>query len=126
MHGHGKTVGYHPPNPSDVLAAVNVGGTGAAVQLNNIYFDPNRYMTGGSANSTSSTITGGNNDVYKTELYGDFSASIPMSNQRVSVELGFVEMYWTEAGQRSFNVAIEGQNVLTNVDLFAEAGANTV
>lgn len=120
------TEGWHPPNPADVLAAINVGGTGPAEQIGNIYYAPNTYVTGGTPNSTTSAVSGSNSDVHKSEIYGDFSVSVPMSNQRVSVELDFVELYWTEPGQRSFNVSIEGQNVLTNVDIFDEVGANAV
>ncbi len=121
-----KTVGYTPPNPSDILAAINVGGTGEALQIDNIWYAPNKYVTGGTANSTTSAISGGNSDVYKSEMYGDMTIDIPMSNQYVSVELGFVEIYQTTAGMRSFDVAIENQTVLSNVDIFSEVGGNTL
>ena len=41
-----------------------------------------------------------------------------------TVRLHFAEIYWTAAGQRRFNVAINGTQVLTNFDIFATAGAN--
>jgi hypothetical protein len=117
------TRGWHPPNPSDVLAAINVGGTGNSVAIGNIYYEPNTYVSGGTPNSTTDNISGGGgSEIYKSEIFGDFTVEIPMSNQRVSVELGFVEMFWNEAGQRSFNVAIENQTVLSNVDLYARVG----
>lgn len=121
-----KTVGYTPPNPADVLAAINVGGTAEALQINNIWYAPNQYVTGGTPNSTTSAISGNNSDIYKSEMYGDLTIDIPMSNQSVSVELGFVELYQTTAGMRSFNVSIENQAVMSNVDIFAEVGGNTV
>src|SRR5258706_13335338 len=34
------------------------------------------------------------------------------------------ETFWTAAGQRVFNVLINGSQVLTNLDIFAEVGAN--
>ncbi len=40
------------------------------------------------------------------------------------VRLHFVELSFTAAGQRTFNVAINGASVLTNFDIFANAGAN--
>jgi hypothetical protein len=38
------------------------------------------------------------------------------------VRLAFAEEYWTTAGSRVFNVSINGQQVLTNFDIFATAG----
>ncbi len=35
----------------------------------------------------------------------------------------FAEIYWTNAGQRVFNVSINGTPVLTNFDIVATAGA---
>ena len=39
-----------------------------------------------------------------------------------TVRLDFAEIYFTSAGQRSFNVSINGTQVLTNFDIFAAAG----
>jgi hypothetical protein len=39
------------------------------------------------------------------------------------VRLHFAETYWTAAGLRIFNVAINGTQVLTDFDIFAAAGA---
>jgi len=40
----------------------------------------------------------------------------------VGGDLHFAELTWTAAGQRKFNVAINGTNVLTGFDIFAAAG----
>src|SRR5690606_11247976 len=47
---------------------------------------------------------------------------IPVTNATYSVELQFAEIFHTSAGQRSFSVSVEGQSVLSNVDLFTLAG----
>jgi len=39
------------------------------------------------------------------------------------VRLHFAELTWTVAGQRLFNVAINGTQVLSGFDIFATAGA---
>src|SRR5262249_20313546 len=39
-----------------------------------------------------------------------------------TVRLHFAELTWTAAGQRKFNVALNGTNVLTAFDVFAAAG----
>jgi hypothetical protein len=42
---------------------------------------------------------------------------------RYTVRLHFAELTWTAPGQRVFNVAINGTNVLSGFDIFAAAGA---
>jgi hypothetical protein len=43
-----------------------------------------------------------------------------------SVTLYFVEHFWSAAGKRSFNVIINGNEVLTDFDVFAEAGGQYI
>src|SRR5450631_2782375 len=40
-----------------------------------------------------------------------------------SVRLSFTELWWSAAGQRTFNVSINNTKVLTSFDVFAAAGA---
>lgn len=117
------TEGWHEPNPDNILAAINVGGTGEDVQMDNIWYAPNQFVTGADPYSTGDTVSGANSSVITTEGYGEnITIDIPMSNQWVSVDLSFAEMYQTEVGARAFSVSIEGEEVLTNVDLFDEVG----
>jgi len=53
-----------------------------------------------------------------------FSYTIPglTAGSPYTVRLHFAELTWTAAGQRRFNVAINGTNVLTGFDIFAAAG----
>ncbi|MEA3177592.1 MAG: large repetitive protein [Gammaproteobacteria bacterium] len=53
-----------------------------------------------------------------------FSYTIPglTAGSTYTVRLHFAELTWTAAGQRKFNVAINGTNVLTGFDIFAAAG----
>lgn len=118
------TEGWHPGNPSDVIAAINVGGSGDSISVDGIWYEPNSFVEGGLANSTTESIQGSNSEIHQSEMYGDLSIEIPMDNQTVSVDLGFVEMYSenNSSGSRVFNVVIEGQTVLSNVDIFSEVG----
>jgi beta-galactosidase len=43
-----------------------------------------------------------------------------------SVTLYFVEHYWTGAGKRVFNVSINGNEVLTDFDIYADAGGQYI
>jgi hypothetical protein len=63
--------------------------------------------------------------VYQTERYGNFiytfTGLIPGTSY--NVRLHFAETYWTGIGQRRFNIFINGNQVLTNFDIIAAAGA---
>lgn len=54
-----------------------------------------------------------------------FTYTIPGLTPGVTyaVRLHFAELTWTAAGQRVFNVAINGTTVLSDFDIFATAGA---
>jgi fibronectin type 3 domain-containing protein len=63
--------------------------------------------------------------VYRTERWGATTYTIPnlTPNVNATVRLHFAETAFAAAGQRAFNVAINGTQVLTNYDIFADAGA---
>ena len=63
--------------------------------------------------------------VYNTERWGAAAWTISGLNPLAgySVRLHFVEWAHTAAGQRNFNVSINSDQVLTNFDIFANAGA---
>jgi hypothetical protein len=63
--------------------------------------------------------------VYLTERYGTFTYTIPnlKPGALYTVRLHFSEDYWSSAGQRIFDVAINGTQVLSNFDIFATTGA---
>lgn len=122
-----ETVGTHPDNPPDVLAAINVGGSGDAIQYNGIWYEPSTYVTGGLFDTARGEVFGGDgNAIFQSGFSGDLRLSIPISSQQVSVELSFVEFMFVSSGGRVFDVTIENQRFLENVDVFAEAGKNSV
>jgi hypothetical protein len=104
---------------------LNSGGSAASP------FTADQYYTGGTAASTTSAITttGVTNPapqaVYQTERYGTFSYTLPglVAAAQYTVRLHFAEIYFTASGQRTFNVVINGTNVLTNYDIYAATGA---
>lgn len=78
---------------------------------------------------TSAAAIGGTLDdaLYQTERNGtNFGYNIPVSNGTYDVVLHFAETFWTQAGQRAFDVALEGAPQLQNFDLFAQSGATNV
>jgi hypothetical protein len=62
--------------------------------------------------------------VLQTERFGEFTYAISgfTAGRPATVTLYFVESFWTAAGQRTFNVVINGATVLSAFDIFAAAG----
>jgi hypothetical protein len=106
-------------------AVSNSGGGDAS-------FAADEDVTGGGTAVTANTITvaGVTNAapmaVYQSERAGAFTYTIPgmVAGSQHTVLLHFAEFYWTAAGKRVFNVAINGTAVLSNFDIYALAGAN--
>src|SRR6202522_846832 len=66
--------------------------------------------------------------VYQHNRYGNFTYTIPglTAGGSYTVRLHFAEEYWTTAGSRTFNVLINGTQVLTDFDIFAAAGGEYI
>jgi beta-galactosidase len=67
--------------------------------------------------------------VYQNQRVGNtFTYTLPGLTPGASytVRLHFDEFYWTQPGQRVFNVSINGTQVLTNFDIFATAGGQDI
>ncbi|UCH89103.1 MAG: T9SS type A sorting domain-containing protein, partial [Thermoplasmata archaeon] len=78
---------------------------------------------GGETYSTSDEISNTNDDIlYQSERWGLTSYNFDVQNGVYEVKLMFAEIYFNTNGKRVFNVNIEGQQVLTEYDIYAEAG----
>jgi len=107
--------------------AVNSGGALAGS------FTPDACYVGGNTYSTAATIDlGGLTDpapeaVYRSERWASpsFTYTFPglVAGAPYNVRLHFAEIYFTSAGRRRFNVAINGTPVLSEFDIVAVAGA---
>ena len=103
---------------------ISAGGPAAAP------FAADEDYTGGSTASVTNAIstTGITNpapqSVWQHNRYGNFTYTIPglTAGASYTVRLDFAEEYWTAAGSRTFNVLINGNQVLTNFDIYAAAG----
>jgi hypothetical protein len=103
---------------------ISAGGPAAAP------FVADEDYTGGAAAASTNAIstTGVTNpapqSVYQHNRYGNFTYTIPglTAGASYTAQLDFAEEYWTAAGDRTFNVLINGTQVLTNFDIFATAG----
>ncbi len=108
-----------------VAAAINSGGS-SYTSTGGIAYAADKYYSGGSATYTTANITGTSDPaLYQTQRYvAPLSYNIPLPNGNYTVTLKFAEIYWTSAGQRVFNVVIQGTTVATGLDVYAKVGKN--
>jgi pectate lyase len=127
--------GYLTPTPTPAAAAATVwrivaGGPAYTDGASNLWAADTQYLGGYSyPNTLVSPITGTSDPtLYQTERYGNlfnqnsFSYSFPVPPGSYQLTLKFAETDFTASGQRAFNVAINGSTVLSNFDIFADAG----
>ena len=125
------------PEPDNVVVAINSGGP--TLTQNGIEFVADSFFSGG----TTFTDGGAGNGVqplfdgtiYKTERYGgggtvaSFSYSIPVIDGNYDVELHFAEIFLPNGagsgiGGRIFDVEVEGQLVIDDLDILATTGGD--
>ena len=117
------------------IVAIAAGGPAESNSSGGDYsFVADEDFSGGGENAVSSatiklTQPGGNAAplaVYQHARAGVFTYTIPglTSGAQYSVLLHFAETYFTAAGQREFDVAINGTTVLTNLDIYATVGVD--
>lgn len=66
--------------------------------------------------------------LYQTQRYntGVVQYQFPAPNGSYTVTLKFAETYFTSAGERVFNIVLNGQQVVTNFDIAAAAGGSNI
>jgi hypothetical protein len=112
---------YQPAHP-EVIWTVNAGGPKYTDGQGIIYRGNTQFSTG-YPYTTTALIAGTTDDrLYQSERYGDFSYAIPVANGDYLVTLKFAEIFWTQPGQRLFNVLLEGVQVINKLDLVAKVG----
>ena len=117
-------VGNSGPPPGLSTVRIHAGSTGADYtdSQGNFWMRDTYYFQGGqvSAPSVSGTPDSQLYRIARSSLYSDFSYHIPVDDGRYAVTLKFAETTQTAAGQRIFNVKINGEMVLQNFDIMAE------
>ena len=103
---------------------INAGGPTVASFIADADFTGGATVTSNKAITTAGVTNPAPQAVYQSNRYGNFSYAIPglTAGTSYTVRLHFAEIYWTAAGKRTFNVSINGSQVLTNFDIFAAAG----
>ncbi len=69
-------------------------------------------------------IQGTRNDtLYRSERYAKtLDYSVAVTNGTYDLNLLFAEIYWSASGQRTFDIAVEGETVTQGLDIYQEAG----
>jgi subtilisin family serine protease len=87
---------------------------------------PFGYLGVSSTRSTGSAIDGTDDDpLYQAMRQGQTGYRFDVPDGTYRVDLRFAEIVAKKAGARVFSVAIEGQPVLSSLDVYAAAGRNT-
>jgi hypothetical protein len=113
--------------PPPAVLQIN-SGSGAAVSpfAPDEDFNAGNEFTSSSSIDTSHTYNPAPAAVYQTCRWAPsftYTVSGLNAGSTYAVRLHFAELSWTAAGQRLFNVAINGTSVLNNFDIFATSGA---
>ncbi|GGL95159.1 hypothetical protein GCM10011594_13590 [Nakamurella endophytica] len=125
-----------PPTPT----AIRINTGGAAQTVNGVAWSAcssltacSGWVSGGNPYSEADTVTGipagMNNTIFQSEWTGTattgsraFGFAVPVVNGAYTVRLHFAELNKTAANTRTFDVRLENTTVLSNFDIWAQAG----
>ncbi len=108
----------------DAALRIDAAGGPTTDSVGNVWAQDAGFV-GGSANTGTYAVAGTTDDaLYSTRRTGTFSYANAVADGDYTLRLLFSD-YYASAGQRKFNVSVEGQQVLTNFDIVAEAGSKT-
>ena len=103
---------------------VNSGGPAFTDPLGQVWSADYGYVNGGAWGKVVPVYSTNTPTLYQTENHGSslaYTFSVPNGNYLVNLK--FAEIFYTAPGLRVFNVSINGQTVLSNFDIVAQAGA---
>jgi len=120
------------PNPTNLLAALDCGGNVSLLDSNNTLWNSDK-----DSSFSSSSITGVANSMLLESLQYRYLWServFPVNNTgyelpysgNLTVNLWFVDFYFTAKNQRVFDVILEGSVVLSEFDIIGTTGSQTV
>jgi|GEM_PF-1972577 len=115
-------------SPAPAVIRIHAGGAAIGSWLADKDFSASQVSTTGAPIVTTLVSNPAPQAVYQSERYGDFTYTIPGLTPGLSypVNLHFAEIYWNAPHEREFNVSINGTQVLTNFDIFNQAGGMNI
>ena len=114
-----------PPPAGGSVLRVDAGGASGFTDSAGKFWAADAFFTGGYANTGTFAVAGTVDDaLYATRRTGAFTYSRAVENGEYTLRLLFTDWY-TSAGQRKFNVDVEGSRVLSSFDIVAAGGTKT-
>src|SRR5262249_54804178 len=103
---------------------VNAGGSAYTDPQGNVWSADTGFSGGGTYSVTRSIANTTAAPLYQSERWnnGPLNYNFAAPNGTYTVTLKFAEIYFTAAGQRIFNIVLNGQTAQANFDVFAQAG----
>jgi len=116
-------------DPSKVVAAINCGGD-EYTDSNGITYDNDKYFLGGTSSDHGLNYIIKNTEdqvLYQTERWSSetLTYSIPLKsniNGKYVLNLKFSEVYFTNKGDKIFNVALGRETIIKNLDIYSKVG----
>ena len=116
-------------DPSKVIATINCGGD-EYTDSNGITYENDKYFLGGTSSDHGINYKIRNTDdeiLYQTERWSSetLTYSIPLKsniNGKYVLNLKFSEVYFTNKGDKIFNVALGRETVIKNLDIYSKVG----
>ena len=116
-------------DPSKVIAAINCGGD-EYIDSNGITYENDKYFLGGTSSDHGINYRIKNTEdeiLYQTERWSSetLTYSIPLKsniNGKYVLNLKFSEVYFTNQGDKIFNVALGRETVIKNLDIYSKVG----
>jgi alpha-L-fucosidase 2 len=107
---------------------IDCGGAASGAWVADTDFTGGTAVTSTNAITTSGVTNPAPQAVYQSNRYNAPTYTIGglTAGTSYTVRLHFAETYWTAAGQREFNLSINGAQVLTDFDIFATAGGENI
>lgn len=110
-----------PTSPIDPIR-INAGGSDFVDASGSLWM-ADRDFRGGFSYSTNADIRETEDDgLFRTERAGTFSYSIPVDNGTYRVDLQMAEIFFSDAGERVFDVFAEDNHVVDGLDLITTVG----
>ena len=117
-----NAIDIEPGSASQTERRVNSGGSSYTDGSGLLWLSDNSY-SGGTAYITDAAIANTPTpELYQTARYGNFSYAFAVPDGSYNVTLKFAELTRFAAGLRQFNASINSVPVLSNFDIYAQAG----
>ncbi|MBN1275590.1 DUF4038 domain-containing protein [Candidatus Woesearchaeota archaeon] len=120
-HGDKWQLNIITKEPAEEAIAINAG-TDETATLGGTTYDPDP-ITGGDTRVKDYDVPGTDEDeLYQSYRLGDFTYELPAENGWYNITFHFIEPYHQRANARVFDVMAEGETIIDDLDIYAEAG----